>query len=66
MIYHKNSYDFILFNVPQKSGEKKGRNQNGKVTQFTGRIFKSGEKREDTCNYLHHKRLSVQGTCKRI
>ena len=27
MIYHKNSYDFILFYVPQKSGEKKGRNQ---------------------------------------
>lgn len=23
MIYHKNSYDFILFYVPQKSGEKR-------------------------------------------
>ena len=28
----------------RRGGEKKGRNQNGKGTQFTGRIFKSARK----------------------
>jgi hypothetical protein len=48
----------LFYFMFRRGGEKKGRNQNGKGTQFTGRIFKSGKKREDTCNYLHHERFS--------